>query len=62
MAAQDQALQTNSVNKVINEQNIILNMQNVTLNHIAVECDALAQKPYTLWGHDRVVKVVHFQC
>ena len=66
MAAQDQALRTNSVKKRIDNQNVsptcrMCGMREETVSHILAECTALAQKQYKLWRHDRVAQVIHWK-
>ena len=66
MAAQDQALRTNSVKKRIDNQNVsptsrMCGMKEETVSHILAECTALAQKQYKLWRHDRVAQVIHWK-
>ena len=61
MAAQDQALRTNSIKKVIanSELNIsplyrLCGETAETVSHIAAECTALAQKQYKTWRLDKI--------
>ena len=65
MAAQDQALRTNSVKRLIDKQNISLTCRMCgdrveTVSHIAAECTSLAQNQYKSWRHDKVAQVIHW--
>ena len=64
MAAQDQALRTNSIKRVIDKQNVsakcrICGEVDYTISHIVQECKKLAQKQYRCWRHDNVAQVIH---
>ena len=66
MAAQDQALWTNSVKKRIDNQNVsptcrMCGRREETVSHILAQCTALAQKQYKLWRHDRIIQVIHWK-
>ena len=59
IAAQDQALRTNSIKRIIDKQNvsakcIICGEGDKTVRHIVSECKKLAQKQSRGWRHDKV--------
>lgn len=63
-AAQDQALRTRYVQRMVDGNNISpicrkCNIRNETINHIASECPALAQNQYKK-RHDSVAKALHW--
>ena len=65
MAAQDQALRTNSIKSRIDKQNVspmcrLCGEREETISHVVAECKMLAQKQYRLWRHDRVAVVIHW--
>ena len=65
MAAQDQALRTRYIRKIIDKEDIcskcrMCNEREETIAHILSECKMLAQKQYKLWRHDRVARIIHW--
>ena len=65
MAAQDQALRTNSIRSKIDKQEVspmcrLCGEREETISHVVAECKMLAQKQYRLWRHDRVGVVIHW--
>ena len=65
MAAQDQALRTNSIRSKIDNQDVSPNcrmcgVREETISHIVSECSKLAQKYYKHWRHDKVAQIVHW--
>ena len=65
MAAQDQALRTNSIKRIIDRQNVsekcrMCGEGDETVSHIVSECKKLVQKQYRCWRHDKVAQVIHW--
>lgn len=65
MAAQDQALRTNSIRSKIDNQDVSPNcrmcgIREETVSHIVSECHKLAQKYYRHWRHDKVAQIIHW--
>ena len=65
MAAQDQALRTNSIERLIDNQNVsarcrMYGESDETISHIVSECKKLAQKQYWRWRHDKVAQAIHW--
>ena len=65
MAAQDHALRTNYIKKIIDKQDVspmcrLCEEREETVSHIVAECSKLAQKQYRLWRHDRVALMIHW--
>ena len=65
LAAQDQALRTNSIKHRIDKQDIspmcrMCKGREETIAHIVSECPKLAQNQYKNWRHDNVAKVIHW--
>ena len=66
IAAQDQALRTNSIKNRIDKQQVspacrLCGERDETVSHIVAECKMLAQKYYQSWRHDKVAQVIHWQ-
>ena len=66
MAAQDQALRTNAIKKMIDKQDIspmcrLCGEREETISHVVAECKMLAQKQYKVWRHDKVAQVIHWK-
>ena len=66
MAAQDQALRTRHIRKVIDKEDIdgkcrLCGERDETIAHIVSECKKLAQKYYKDWRHDKVAIIIHWQ-
>ena len=66
MAAQDQALRTNSIKYRIDMQTIsvacrMCGEREESISHILAECKMLAQNQYRLWRHDKVAQIIHWQ-
>ena len=66
IAAQDQALRTNSIKNWIDKQQISLacrlcGERDQSVSHIVAECKMLAQKYYKSWRHDKVVQVIDWR-
>ena len=62
MAAQDQALRTNSIKRIIDKQNVsakcrMCGESDETVRYVVSECKKLAQKQYRCWRHDKVAQV-----
>ena len=55
MAAQDQALRTNSVKRLIDKQNI-----SSTCRMCGDRVETVAQNQYKSWRHDKVAQVIHW--
>ena len=65
MAAQDQALRTNSIKRIIDKQNVsakcrMCGVGDETVSHIVSECKKLSQKQYRCWRHDKVAQVIYW--
>ena len=65
MAAQDQALRTNSVKKLIHNHNVsaacrMCGERVETVSHLVTECTAIAPKRYKSWKYDKVAQVNHW--
>ena len=65
MAAQDQALRTNSIKRIIAMQNVSANCRTCggsdeTIRDIVSECKNLSQKQYQCWRHDKLTQVIHW--
>lgn len=54
MTAQDQALRTNSMKRIICRES------DETISHIVSECNKLGQKRCQCWRHDKVMQVIHW--
>ena len=66
IAAQDQALRTNSIKNRIDKQQVspacrLCGERDETVSHIVAECKMLAQKYYKSWRHDKVAQVIHWR-
>ena len=66
MAAQEQAIRTRNIRKVIDKEKIsgkcrMCGAREETVAHIVSECDKLAQKEYKIWRHDKVAMVIHWE-
>ena len=66
MAAQDQALRTNSIKYRIDMQTIsvacrMCGEREESISHILAECKMLAQNQHRLWRHDNVAQIIHWQ-
>ena len=64
-AAQDQALRTRYIRKVIDKEDIsamcrLCGERDETIAHIVSECKMLAQKQYKQWRHDKVAQIIHW--
>ena len=64
IAAQNQALRTNSIKNRIDKQQVspacrLCGERDETVSHIVAECKMLAQKYYKSWRHDKVAQVIH---
>ena len=65
MAAQDQALRTRYVRKVIDKENVeakcrLGGEKDETVAHIVAERKMLAQNHHKNWRHDKVAIVIHW--
>ena len=65
LAAQDQALRTNSIKCRIDKEEIsptcrMCKEKEETISHILSECKMLAQKQYKIWRHDKVAQIIHW--
>ena len=65
-AAQDQALATNNLRKVVYGENIsslcrVCGLFDETVAHIVSECPKLAQREYKVWRHDQVARIIHWK-
>ena len=65
MAAQDQALRTNSIKRIIDKQNVSVKCRmcgegGETVSHIVSGCKKLVQKQHRCWRHDKVAQVIHW--
>ena len=66
MTAQEQALRTRYIRKVIDKKDIstvcrMCGEQNETVAHILTECTTLAQKQYKSWRHDKIAQMIHWE-
>ena len=66
MAAQDQALRTNSIKRIIDKQNVsakcrMCGESDETVSHIVSECKKLDQKQYRGWRQEKVAQVIHWE-
>ena len=66
MAAQDQALRTRYIKKVIDKEDIsascrLCGERDETISHILSECKMLAQNQYKNWRHDKVAQIIHWE-
>ena len=66
IAAQDQALCTNNMRKVVYGEDVsplcrMCGMEDETVAHVVSECPKLAQKEYKNLRHDNVAKVIHWK-
>ena len=66
MAAQEQALRTRNVRKVIDKENIngmsrMCGEREETVAYIVCECKRLAQNEYKNWRHDKVVAIIYWE-
>ena len=64
MAAQDQALRTNSIKRIIDKQNVsakcrMCGERDETVSHIVSECKKLDQKQYRGWRQEKVAQMIH---
>ena len=65
LAAQDQAIRTNSVKKYVDKLDVsamcrMCGKRDENISHLVSECEQLAQKHYKCWRHDNVLKVVYW--
>ena len=65
MAAQDQALRTNSIKRIIAMQTVSANCKTCggsdeTISDIVSEYKKLSQKQYQCWRHDKLTQVIHW--
>ena len=61
MAAQDQALRTNYITKIVDKQDVSsCGEREETITRIVAECSKLAQKQYKVWRHDIVAMMIHW--
>ena len=63
MAAQDQALRTNSIKCRVDKQRVSPSCQmcgerEESVAHITAECKMLAEKYYKNWRHDKVAQIM----
>jgi len=66
IAAQDQAITTNNIRKIIYKENVsslcrMCGKYDETIAHITSECPKLAQNEYKTWRHDQVARVIHWK-
>ena len=66
MAAQDQALRTNSIKCRVDKQKVspscrMCGEREETVAHVTAECKMLAQKYYKNWRHDKVAQIIHWR-
>ena len=66
IAAQDQALRTMSIKRIIDKQDVSAKCRmcgegDETVAHIMQECKKLAQKQYRCWRHAKVAQVIHWE-
>ena len=64
MAAQDQALRTKYIRKVIDKEDVaatcrLCGERHETVAHIISECKMLAQKQHKNWRHNKIAQVIH---
>ena len=64
MTAQEQALRTRSIRKVIDKEKIsrmcrMCGRREETVAHIVSECKKLVQNEYKNWRHDKVGAIIH---
>ena len=65
MAAQDEALRTNSIKSKVDKQSVsplcrLCEEREETISYVVALCKMLAQKQYRLWLNDRVRVIVHW--
>ena len=66
MTAQEQALSTRNIRKVIDKEKIsgmcsMCGESEEIVAHIVSECKKLAQNEYKNWMHDKVAAIIHWE-